>query len=149
MMVNQLALSSAIVLVFTILAPCATSMGFAPAPNIRDLHLASALGMDADTVLLNHAQFRQHIDNARGEEVPTEWATVCFFLSKCAIAYAVLLTGETDRSQSTTTIIPSAPMTTATGCLPNFINLAVRFLSTTLANPPLTMQRRAFSRTLP
>ncbi|KAL1965466.1 hypothetical protein VTN77DRAFT_5722 [Rasamsonia byssochlamydoides] len=71
-MVTQFALSTAVLM----LAGCASGIGFVLSPKAKDLHLAATLGLDADTVLLNHARFRQAVANLRESDIPTEWATI-------------------------------------------------------------------------
>lgn len=53
-----------------------SSMGVLMSPTLRDLQLAANLGLDADTVLFRHENFRTMVANSAAENVPAEYATV-------------------------------------------------------------------------
>ncbi|KAJ9218938.1 hypothetical protein DTO169C6_8739 [Paecilomyces variotii] len=53
-----------------------SSMGVLMSPTLRDLQLAANLGLDADTVLFRHKNFRTMVANSAAENVPAEYATL-------------------------------------------------------------------------
>lgn len=53
-----------------------SSMGVLMSPTLRDLQLAATLGLDADSVLFHHEQFRTIVANTAEENIPAEYATV-------------------------------------------------------------------------
>lgn len=52
------------------------SIGFVNTPTTRDLHLAAALGLSADSVILNPVAFRKMVDTSYTRTIPTEYADV-------------------------------------------------------------------------
>lgn len=67
--------------VLAALAGCASGKGIALSPKLKDLHLAATLGLDADTVLLNHSHFRNMLASLRTDDIQAEKTTVCNFES--------------------------------------------------------------------
>ncbi|KAL1856146.1 hypothetical protein Plec18170_004015 [Paecilomyces lecythidis] len=53
-----------------------SSMGVLMSPTLRDLQLAATLGLDADSVLFHHEQFRTIVANTAEENIPAEYATL-------------------------------------------------------------------------
>ncbi|CRG88683.1 chlorohydrolase family protein [Talaromyces islandicus] len=45
-------------------------------PRSRDLHLAAALGLDADTVLLDTANFHRTLEKTSSQSIPTKYASI-------------------------------------------------------------------------
>ncbi|QGA21468.1 hypothetical protein EYB26_009179 [Talaromyces marneffei] len=52
------------------------SLGFVNTPTARDLHLAAALGLSADSVILNPVAFRKLADTSYSDTVPAEYADI-------------------------------------------------------------------------
>lgn len=51
-------------------------IGFVNTPTTRDLHLAAALGLSADSVILDPVAFRKLVDTSYTRTIPTEYADV-------------------------------------------------------------------------
>jgi hypothetical protein len=52
------------------------SIGFVNTPTTRDLHLAAAFGLSADSVILNPVAFRKMADTSYSRTIPTEYVDV-------------------------------------------------------------------------
>ncbi|EED14230.1 serine peptidase, family S28, putative [Talaromyces stipitatus ATCC 10500] len=52
------------------------SIGFVNTPTTRDLYLAAALGLSADSVILNPVAFRKMVDTSYSRTIPTEYADI-------------------------------------------------------------------------
>jgi hypothetical protein len=69
-----LALSSACLLAFV---QHVSAIGYLNSPRSRDLHLAAALGLDADTVLSNPSNFHKTLEKSISRSIPTQYVSVC------------------------------------------------------------------------
>lgn len=71
---DLLALSSACLFTFV---QHVSAIGYLNSPRSRDLHLAAALGLDADTVLADPTNFHRTLEKTIARSIPTKHVSVC------------------------------------------------------------------------